>query len=93
MSFAEDYSAYFKDFGVIAMGGTCTVNAVSTEGIFDKEYGEIFNMDGNKPVLLIKTSDIGSAVRGSAVVVNAASYTIAGIEPDGQGMTRLILEA
>ena len=36
----------------------------------------------------------GAAVtRGTTVVANGTNYTVAGIEPDGAGMTRLLLEA
>lgn len=95
--FAEDYTAYLADFGVIAQGGTCTVNGVSVEGIFDNDFGDIYSVDGTHPSLLIQTANMGSAVRGSAVVITGAtsgnfSGTINGIEPDGQGMTRLRLQ-
>lgn len=95
MSFVEDnMDLFLADFGVIALGGTCTVNGVSTEGIFDKNYFEqSFGIDGNKPVLRVPTVNIPvGTMRGTAVAVNSINYTIADKQPDGTGMTVLILE-
>ena len=92
MNYTEDLPAFLDDFGVIAQGGTCTLNGVSAEGIFDNGYNASFGMDGTQPSLLVKSSDASGAVRGTAVVVNSVSYTVQGIEPDGTGMTKLILE-
>lgn len=83
----ELYSAYFTDFAV-----PVTVAGVQTTGIFDKTYQESFGIvAGNNPVLVIKTSDV-SPQEGDAVNVNGVAYTIAGVEPDGTGITLLQLE-
>ena len=71
---------------------TATVAGVVVAGIFDNSYADIYSMDGLAPSMQCATSDVSTAMRGTAVVVNSVSYTVAGIEPDGTGMTRLVLE-
>lgn len=93
MAFTEDLTLFFADFGVIANGGTCTVGGASVEGIFDNEYSLLaFDIDGSKPALTCRAADVAGAARGNAVVVNGVSYTIQDIQPDGTGVTVLILE-
>ena len=87
MAFTEDFDAYFADFGVDAVLGAATVR-----GIFDNAFLSSLGITaGTGPVLLLPTSDVGSAAYGDAITVGAASYTIAGIEPDGTGLTLLRL--
>jgi hypothetical protein len=69
-----------------------TVGGASVGGIFDNGFAEIYGMDGAKPSLECASSDVTTAVRGTAVVVDSVSYTIASIVPDGTGMTKLVLE-
>ena len=86
MAFTENLPAFLSDFGVATVGGN------SVKAIFDNGFGEIYGMDGAKPSLQCASSDVTTAVRGTAVVVKGVSYTIANIEPDGTGMSRLVLE-
>jgi len=86
---ADDLDAFLDPdagFGVDA-----TVDGISVEGIFDAEYVESLEVEETAPAFTCKTSDVTSAAHGDAVVVNATNYTIAGVEPDGTGMTKLIL--
>lgn len=99
MTFSEDLSVFFADFGVIAQGGTCTVNGSSVEGIFDQEYlQQSFMVDGSKPALLVRSADISGVARNAPVVIKlaawsaAVNYTVADKQPDGTGMTLLILD-
>ena len=69
-----------------------TVAGLSVNGIFRNGYAESFDIDGAQPSLTCLSADVSTAVRGTAVVVNAVSYTVSGIEPDGTGMTKLKLE-
>lgn len=87
MALTENLTSFFADFGVAA-----TVGGVSVTGIFDKAYIEALGyVNANNPVLLVLSSV--SASEGTAVTVNATSYTVASIEPDGTGLTLLQLEA
>lgn len=88
MAFAEDLTPYFADFGI-----TATVGGVSVRGIFDNAYQDSFGIVASpQPSLLIASSSAPSAAVGDSVVANTATYTIAEIQPDGTGMTRLLLK-
>jgi hypothetical protein len=83
----ELYSVYFSDFAIPA-----TVAGVALNGIFDKAYQESYGIvAGDNPVLLIQSSLV-TPIEGDAVIVNSTNYTVASVEPDGQGVTVLQLE-
>ncbi len=88
MALVETMDAFLVDFGV-----PCTIGGVAHFGIFDKQYVEAYGIvAGNQPVLLVKDAAVASASEGTAVVINAVTYSIAGMEPDGTGMTLVRLE-
>lgn len=87
MDFTEDFTAFFRDWGVDA-----TVDSAAVRGIFDNDYLTALGVTaGTGPVLLCAAADVASADQGDAVTVGAISYTITGIEPDGTGMVLLRL--
>lgn len=69
-----------------------TVDGVACNVIFDAAYADALGMSGARPSLLMATDAAPSAAVGDAVSVASISYTIAEIQPDGTGMTRLLLE-
>lgn len=84
-----DTSAFFADFGV-----TATVGGASVRGDFNAAHEVAFGLVGGpRPVFLAATTDVSSATRGTAVVISGTSYTVAEVQPDGTGMTLLILDA
>lgn len=88
MAFVEDTAPFLADFGVAA-----TVGGVSLTGIFDNAYADPFGIVASaSPVLLIVSSAAPSAAVGNTVVVGGITYTIAEIQPDGTGITRLMLK-
>lgn len=92
MPFAEDLSAFFSpaEFAV-----TVTLAGVAVTGIFDAAYqlADVgTGMAGTAPVLTLPTSAVPPSPVGAAVVVNAVTYTVAAHEPDGTGVSRLLLE-
>lgn len=70
---------------------SAVVDGVTVDGIFDNAYGDALGMAGSVPVLSCASDDIGAA-RGDTVTIGATSYTITNVEPDGTGMTRLMLQ-
>jgi hypothetical protein len=90
MAFTEDLSDFINDDtpGYVL----ATIGGVAVGGIFDNGYAESFDVDGTQPSLTCASADVSTAVRGTAVVVNAVSYTVADHKPDGTGMTKLVLE-
>jgi hypothetical protein len=86
MTFVEDLSPFFADFGVDA-----TVGGVAVVGIFDKAAAQAFGLvAGNDPQLIVRDTVV--AAEGAAVVIGAASYVVAGAQDDGSGLRTLALE-
>ena len=83
---AESLADFFPDFGVAA-----TVGGVALTGHFENGYADALGIAGSAPSLLIVAADAPSVALGNAVVVGGASYTVAAVEPDGVGITRLRL--
>lgn len=97
MAFAEDLTVFFADFGV-----TATPNAgAAVTVIFDRAHVETLGgvISGTQPVALVASADVSAWVPNSTTVVisGAASgngtYTVRDIQPDGTGLSTLILEA
>lgn len=89
--FVEDLTAFFADFGVPAtLGGNAVV------GIFDNGHslGNVgaFGMASTQPALVLPTASVPTNPVGQAVVVASVGYVVAAHEPDGTGISRLVLE-
>ena len=93
MTFAEDTSTFFatNEFAV-----TATLNSVSVQGIFDEAYapGTVgpYGMAGTSPVLTVATTNIPANPVGLSAVIRGSTYLVSAHEPDGTGISRLILE-
>ena len=92
--FVEDLSPFFADFGQPA-----TVGGQAVQGVFDNGYalgaaGPFAGMGiaTTQPRLTCATASLPADPVGAAVVVGAASYTVAEHHPDGTGMSVLLLE-
>jgi hypothetical protein len=92
--FAEDISAYFDTATGFAQA--CTVNGVSVDAIFDNGYstGSVgaLGMANTEPTLTLATALVPASPTGLPVVANGTNYLVALHEPDGTGISRLVLE-
>lgn len=90
--FVESLAPFFVDFAA----ASCTVNGVSVRAIFDADptVGRVgmMGMTGTQPALMLATSSVSADPVGQAAVVNGVSYVVAAHEPDGTGMSLLLLE-
>lgn len=66
---------------------TTTIN-----GIFDREYVEINGVESYSPVFICQSSDVPNANHGARMTINSIVYTVVGVQPDGAGISMLILE-
>lgn len=106
MPFDEDFSI-FTD--VDDFGHTCTFAGINVPGIYDREFVQVViggvPVDGYHPVFHCADQDIVGAEIGTDVIVteHAAivdgsigqqkAYKIIDIQPDGTGMTLVVLQA
>lgn len=72
------------------------VNGVGMDAIFDNgsQDGEVAlaGMAGTQPVLRVPTASLSPDPVGQAVVVNSTNYVVAAHQPDGTGLSVLLLE-
>lgn len=101
MAFTEDLSAFTADFGVDA-----TLAGQPVRLIFDapSAQGQFFNgssavvtqgvlgMAGTQPMATLPTAQAGATPEGAVLAIGAKSYTVVAHEPDGTGLSRLLLE-
>lgn len=76
---------------------TATLGGVTVQCMFDAAYAQVnvglHGVASSAPMLHLKTADVPADVLGVAVTVNGAAYTVAEHQPDGAGISRLLLAA
>ncbi len=91
MAFAESLTDFFYDehgFAVNATLGAATVTV-----IFDAAYADAFGLvSGTTPTALGVSTQLAAATVGGSITINTVAYTITAIQPDGTGLTRLMLQ-
>ena len=79
-------------------GVAATYSGSTVYGIFDNDYFDGIAdagvpVESAQPRFLCRTADVSSVAHDETILISGVTYTIVGIEPDGTGMTNLILEA
>lgn len=87
---AADRAAMLEDWDTATYDGDTAL-----AGIFDNGYAEagvgVVGVQGTGPQFVCREADVDANPTGKALVVNGTSYTVVRGEPDGTGMTRLVL--
>lgn len=93
MSFADAMLRVNAAVKAKLFSDTATVNSVAVSGKFDRPFSQEFGyIEGNKPTFTCVAADVSTVVHGTALTVNSTEYAVVGVQPDGTGMTVLILE-
>lgn len=95
----SDREVFFaiNDFGVTAKYTRANSFQTEIKGIFENEFIDVESI-GNvgvalvQPLFFCQTKDVSQAAEGDKLTVNNAEYTIRVVQPDGTGMTTLVLE-
>lgn len=82
-----DLAAMLADFG-----DAVTIGGVAARALFDNGYASGFDIAGSAPSIALLSTAAPAAALGDAVSVGGVAYTVAGIEPDGAGVTVLRLQ-
>ncbi len=86
----DDLDGFFDEFAVDAL-----YNGRIVPVIFDNEYEGVSPQDGEVesagPQGTVKDSDINGIKHGDTMRIDLINYKIRGIQPDGTGLTVLIL--
>ena len=89
----NDIDTLFADF---AVPGTLA-NGVNILGLYDSDYVAVGDVpvDSYGPAFTVKASDVTAQeiAIGSTVTIEAASFIVRSVQPDGTGITVLRLEA
>ena len=91
---ADERAIFFNvdDFGVAATYNGGTVNGIFDNEFFEADAGGMVAVAIQQPRFLCRTSDVSAAAEGDGIVINSVSYVIRVVQPDGTGMTTLVLE-
>jgi hypothetical protein len=87
----ENLAPFFADFAVDA-----TVNGQAVRGIFDNGFASaevgLVGMSSARPMLTLPTAGLSADPVGQTAVVGGTSYLVAVHQPDGTGVSTLMLE-
>lgn len=93
--FAEDTTAFFDT--TCGFAQTATVGGASVAVIFDNasSLGAVgpYGMASTQPSVTLPTAQVPADPVGTSVVVGGSTYLVAAHEPDGTGISRLLLES
>ena len=86
-----DRTAMLADYG-----STVTKADASTfVAIFDNDFLAVdldeSEVESTEPTLLARTADVSGLAHGDSLTISSTSYTVRGIQPDGTGMTQIML--
>jgi len=90
---SQDRLIFLNDFGEDIDLGTSVI-----KGIFDRPHADT-NAGGEVPFSIqecyaeVRTEDVTRVAQGSIVTVRGDDYVVTDVQPDGTGMTMLMLEA
>ena len=88
---AADQTALLADYG------TTVTKADASEftAIFDNDFLAVdldeSEVESTEPTLLARTADVSGLAHGDSLTISPVSYTVRGIQPDGTGMTQIML--
>jgi hypothetical protein len=93
MAFTENFSAFMN---TAEFATSVTLDGVSVPAIFDAAFalGSVgaYGMASTQPTLTLASASVPANPVGLTVVANGQSYLVAAHEPDGTGVSRLLLE-
>lgn len=71
---------------------TFVINGNSVDGAFDNGFINVGIVESQAPVFECRESDIGIVTHGMVITSDAVSYKVRGVQPDGTGLIKLVLE-
>jgi len=87
--FTEDFSEFFISD---EMADDATIGADTVAGIFESQFVEVNGIEGVRPVFTCEAAKVANIAHITTIKVKDYTYKVAGIQPDGTGLTSIILE-
>ena len=72
---------------------TVIMAAATFAVIFDAAYADPLGIAGAEPRATCISADVSAATLGTPITINGAAFTVREKQPDGTGLTVLLLEA
>lgn len=94
MPFTENLSAFLNvdEFATEAIYDWVVIYGIFNNGYIGVPVGLAVDIESAATTYICKTSDVSCAVHGELITINTIEYRIVGIQPDGTGITVLVLE-
>ncbi len=89
--YENDLAAFFGDFGEAAILKDGTEIIAIFDAAFSMNSPMGMNIENSKPTATVKSSDIPALAHGDTMEIRGTIYMVVGIEPDGTGVTTVIL--
>lgn len=95
---AADLAGYFDTdaHGVSATitigGSSSTISVILNKEYFAIDPGMGIDVEGTQPVVTGRTSDMSGVDNEDTIVIDSITYNIVSVQPDGTGVTALVLE-
>ena len=95
---SADLNAYFEtdshgSSATITIGGSAsTINVIINKEYFAIDPGMGMEVEGFQPVATGRSSDMTNVAIGDTIAVQSVTYNIRSVQPDGTGITALVLE-
>lgn len=86
--FSDALAAILHDSGIQI---AATFGSATIYGSFENKFIEVEGIETRMPTFEALDTDLATAAHGDTITINATAYTIAGIQPNGEGSTVLIL--
>lgn len=91
----DDLLAMIRSFESMGYVEVTKAGGDTFEAIFDNGYAEAAGdipVEASSPFLSARTVDVASLVKNTLLTINGTPYRLARHEPDGTGMTRVVLK-
>jgi len=87
--FSEDLSIFMdtEDFATAA-----DINGSTVNGILGNEFVQVDYVESKAPAFECAAADVVGVAHGDTVTISSDSYKVRGIQPDGTGLVKLIME-
>lgn len=93
MPFAEDFTVFFK---ASEFASNATLAGLAVTGVFDAAYESgavgLSGMSSTQPGYTLASASVPAGVVGQLLVQAGVSYTVVEHQPDGTGVSVLLLE-
>lgn len=94
--FTEDLTPFFDTVNgfaeTVTYQGSSQIDVIFDDAFVNVGVGQLGGVESRKPACLAREADVPNVAHGHTVKRGAVTYHVIGVEPDGTGVTLLVLE-